>query len=104
MRATPRQGHSPIAMRLRATGEPLEQPGDFKWRTTDAGERILVIAIPTPSARTGWFACDWTIDHKNHCGAQWSWDGNETAPTLTPSLHWVGVWHGWCRAGQLVEA
>ena len=34
----------------------------------------------------------------------WQWDGNRDAPTLTPSLHWVGVWHGWMRAGELVSA
>ena len=26
---------------------------------------------------------------------------NEEAPTLRPSLHAVGIWHGWVTAGQL---
>ena len=25
-------------------------------------------------------------------------------PTLTPSLHWIGFWHGWVRGGKLIEA
>src|SRR5574343_915858 len=37
------------------------------------------------------------IDPNEH----WQWDGNRDYPTLTPSLHWEGVWHGWLRAGKL---
>ena len=33
--------------------------------------------------------------------AEWTWDGNEDAPTLTPSVHHVGAWHGWIRAGRM---
>lgn len=31
----------------------------------------------------------------------WGWDGNEDAPTITPSIHWVGHWHGHLNAGFL---
>jgi Family of unknown function (DUF6527) len=34
----------------------------------------------------------------------WNWDGNEAAPTLSPSVHCVGVgcgWHGFIRNGML---
>lgn len=31
----------------------------------------------------------------------WTWDGNKEAPTLTPSIDVIGVWHGWLRAGKL---
>jgi hypothetical protein len=31
----------------------------------------------------------------------WGWDGNEDKPTLTPSIHAVGSWHGYLRAGRL---
>ena len=33
----------------------------------------------------------------------WGWDGNEDKPTIMPSLHAQGIWHGWLRAGQLVS-
>ena len=33
----------------------------------------------------------------------WQWDGNREAPTLTPSLNWVGVWHGYMTKGELKE-
>lgn len=29
----------------------------------------------------------------------WKWDGNVDAPTLEPSVHNRGHWHGWLRAG-----
>lgn len=31
-------------------------------------------------------------------------DGDPIRPTLSPSLHVVGEWHGWVRNGELVEA
>ena len=45
---------------------------------------------------------------KFRCGAPgadrvWEWDGNEDKPTLTPSIHAPGQWHGWMRAGRLVS-
>lgn len=33
----------------------------------------------------------------------WGWDGNEDKPTLQPSIHHVGVWHGHLVAGRLVS-
>lgn len=32
----------------------------------------------------------------------WIWDGNEDMPTLEPSVHHVGHWHGWLRNGEWV--
>jgi hypothetical protein len=29
----------------------------------------------------------------------WEFDGNEDAPTLSPSINHVGCWHGWLRGG-----
>ena len=31
----------------------------------------------------------------------WAWDGDEENPTLTPSLHVPGTWHGFLRRGML---
>jgi hypothetical protein len=97
--ATPRSGHAPIVMH-RVDGCP-SKVGEFKWRVTD-GKRVLVLAIPY--GRDRYVLSEWTIDHKNDCNAQWSWDKNEEKPTLHPSLHAVGVWHGWVRNGMLREA
>lgn len=29
----------------------------------------------------------------------WEWNGNKESPTLTPSVHHIGHWHGWLRNG-----
>lgn len=44
---------------------------------------------------------EWAVSHQNSCGAQWSLSGTEDRPTLSPSLHWVGVWHGFLEDGYL---
>lgn len=31
----------------------------------------------------------------------WHWDGNLEKPTLTPSVHQLGCWHGWIRNGRM---
>lgn len=36
--------------------------------------------------------------------ATWEWDGNAEAPTLSPSIHHVGHWHGWLKNGFFVQA
>ena len=33
----------------------------------------------------------------------WSWDGNTEKPTLSPSIHVIGFWHGWLRSGRFVS-
>jgi len=45
--------------------------------------------------------CEWTVDHKNQCGAQWTLSGTSEKPTLSPSLHWVNMWHGYLQDGYL---
>lgn len=90
--------HDPISTRRLPDNEgDLERVGDFFWWIQD-GRRTLVLAIPTTR---GWCASHWSIDYANDCGAKWSWDGNEDAPTLSPSLHARGIWHGKIRAGVL---
>lgn len=34
----------------------------------------------------------------------WEWDRNWDAPTLTPSVHHVGHWHGYLRGGFWTDA
>jgi hypothetical protein len=33
----------------------------------------------------------------------WVWDGNRDKPTLHPSVHHIGHWHGWLRNGVWVS-
>ena len=111
---TPRLGHDPIPMNRIAddTGwENALKPGDFFFSRED-GERTLCVVVP--GIRTDGYENDpnaaqlraWhnTIPVPVTGERAWGFDGNEDAPTLTPSLHVLGVWHGWIRAGKLVEA
>lgn len=34
-------------------------------------------------------------------GHSWKWDGNQDKPTLEPSVHHVGRWHGFIRKGRM---
>lgn len=73
--------------------------GEFCFEVDDKGQR--------------WFNC--TLPGETHCripvrpvltpgingGHSWEWDGNEDKPTLHPSVHCVGSWHGWIKAGRM---
>ena len=114
---TPKLGHKPITMQRMIAGEAekwdfenhITARGQFVWRMV-GDKRTLVVAIPRLLARhsedegTAWCYGAYTIDHPNSTGLQWSWDGHEDKPTLSPSIHAEGMWHGWVREGQLVEA
>jgi hypothetical protein len=102
-KATPRYGHEPIAME-RYDQQPFTKAGQFTWSMDEQGRRSLVVALPLSKDLSRFCACEWTIDHKNHCDASWSWNKDKVKPTLKPSLHWVGAWHGWVTDGVLKEA
>jgi len=113
VRETPRYGHAAFPMRRCEKDGFWERDdiaiGDFYWTVAACG-RTLWVMIPCPGLQGGTpgalrpIICPWSIGYRNDSGAQWSWDGNEDKPTLTPSLHAVGLWHGWVRNGELVEA
>ena len=110
--ATPRLGHSPIKMNLVKSNSDISKLGDFCWynsgdenwygKLIPEGCHDLVIALPIKHD-VGWTRSLWTIGYKNTGGHQWSWNGNRTSPTLHPSLHAVGIWHGYVKDGQLIE-
>lgn len=78
--------------------------GQFVWDQEDNnGCRCLWIVLPQkPGAH---LHIDSIKCHKGEPLGErvWGWDGNLDAPTLTPSIHWPGVWHGFLRAGRLVS-
>lgn len=74
------------------------QPGDFCWGEANAdGTRDLYIVLP------GEKNPDAIRVQRGAPGGNrvWGWDGNEDQPTLQPSIHYVGHWHGYLRAGRL---
>lgn len=72
--------------------EQIEKVGDFKF-----GGDVIYIWLP------GMSGPDAIRIQKGPPGGErvWGWDGNEEAPTLTPSIHALGEWHGWLRSGKL---
>jgi len=107
-RATPRLGHAPIAMRRVEDYAAIERAGDFYWDRDPDGSPTFVVAHPSPRRDEfgdGYTVINLPIRHgKNEPGKHWGWDGNEDTPTLAPSIHTHGHWHGFVRAGQLEEA
>lgn len=61
-------------------------------------------AIPSPMGR-GWAYIQIPIGREKPAQSpSWQWDGNRERPTLSPSIHTHGHWHGWVRNGEMVEA
>ena len=106
MTDTPRYGHAPIHMRKVGGLEDIDNAGDFAWRDVDH-VRHIIMALPKPSGESpdNYAVIDIpVISGANISGKAWGWDGNTESPTLFPSVHTVGVWHGWIRGGVMVEA
>lgn len=89
-------------------GHEKLQPGDFAW-DFDAlecgGERAKethYIYLSLPGDAGGWCAIE--VKRGGPGGDRvWGWDGNEDKPTLTPSIHAPGQWHGHLVNGRLVS-
>ena len=86
-------------------------PGDWDWRMCDGGTshpkmsgRWLYFNVATPCGLIGLHGIP-ILPAVNTKGNGWSWDGNEEAPTLAPSIKCESCgWHGFIRAGQVVVA
>lgn len=103
---TPRYGHEPIAMRhLTADFGSHTQPeaGQFYFLYPADGGRKLCVAVP--GRERAFLAClPVRTDDQQRDKRSWIWNGDKELPTLSPSLHCVGLWHGWVRGGYLIEA
>jgi hypothetical protein len=62
---------------------------------------IMPVKWKDPELHSSGVAAEWTVDRQNHRGARWALTGTKEKPTLLPSLHWVGIWHGWLTDGFL---
>lgn len=86
-------------------GERAREPGDFYWLVSDQspvrpeGYRSFAARYPDGS-----FAIiEVRPAHPDSGGPSWSWDGNLERPTLSPSVHHIGHWHGYVRAGRMIS-
>lgn len=81
-------------------------PGDFAWdfdneevfgKTRSSASHFIYICLPGTKRM-----CAIEVKRGAPGGHRvWGWDGNEDSPTLTPSIHAVGNWHGYLTAGIL---
>lgn len=79
--------------------------GGWWWQIAPRGDRTLFLLVPAPRRGWGWSMARVPIlpEHLHGLCSGWRWDGDEAAPTIEPSIHAVGEWHGYLRAGRLVS-
>lgn len=73
-------------------------PGAFEFYK--AGERFpagMIYSCPCGCGVQG------ALAFRPHESPSWEWDGNREKPTLTPSVHHVGHWHGWLTGGVWIS-
>jgi hypothetical protein len=74
-------------------------PGSFCVETLASGQRVMWHKLPDGNG--GLLRLRPVVSGEQH--PSWEWDGNEEKPTLTPSVHLPGRWHGWFRAGRMIS-
>lgn len=76
-----------------AFGE-MARPGDFCFAPDNSCIYLWLPGSPGPDALR--IVRGSAPDEKQ----VWGWDGNEDRPTLNPSIHDPGHWHGYLTAGE----
>ncbi len=75
-------------------------PGAFEFfvsRESNGAPAGMLYCCPCGCGRVG------ALAFKPAPSPSWHWDGNREKPTLSPSVHHVGHWHGWLRDGVWVS-
>ena len=98
----------------RAADRHPEKPGEFAWVrrfkdergwqvSSDAPGSIRCLAVILPGEHATAFLPVEPCPEWLNGGVHWEWNGNEDAPTLTPSVDSskTGGWHGFIRAGVM---
>lgn len=86
------------AQRFESIDKVEKVPGAFEYyKSGDRYPAGMIYACPCGCGRTG------ALAFRPHESPSWEWDGNMDAPTLSPSVHHVGHWHGWLRGGIWVS-
>lgn len=83
---------------------PNVPAGAFTYYTDDRGAiRGMIYACPCGCGNCGLLRFR-PVAPADHGCASWEWNGNKETPTLSPSVHHVGHWHGWLREGRWEQA
>jgi len=75
----------------------MEKVGDFSFADNLKHINIWLPGQLSPDA------IQITTDKGRNEPRIWFWDGNQEQPTITPSIHLVGHWHGHLTAGKLIS-
>lgn len=89
------------AVRVDDVDERCATPGAFKFVSYEGQTAGMIYVCPCGCGRQGFLAFRGAPRPPERAERpSWIWDGNRDAPTLSPSVHHVGHWHGWLRAGM----
>ena len=72
--------------------------GAFCLAVNGNGETCSLIAVCVGCGGLSALTC--SRDGKPPGDKTWHLTGTDDAPTLSPSVHHVGCWHGWLRDGE----
>ena len=75
-------------------------PGSFEYHSGTKGDgRVcgMIYICPCGCGHQG--LLEFRRDDRPEFHPSWEWNGNHDAPTLTPSVHHIGHWHGWLKSG-----
>lgn len=78
---------------LRVDDTEFGAAGDFEFYTDGGRIAGIIYVCPCGCGKTG------ALGFRPQPSPSWEWDGNQESPTLSPSVHHVGHWHGWLRNG-----
>ena len=94
-----------IAMTRRLCSEDVEDVGDYFFAKRGDADFIYLMH-PSPLDDDGKTLVLLRVDTRGPQGRPiaWGWNGDQDKPTIVPSIHTFGHWHGWVRKGELVTA
>ena len=73
------------------------QPGDYELETMADGQRYFWLRCPGPCGQIEPLTLRPALKALGQ--ASWEFSGTPQAPTLSPSIHHPGCWHGWLQNG-----
>jgi hypothetical protein len=85
-----------VVFAAQTEGIGLECPGDFCF---DDERKTIYVWLPGMSGPDAI-----RIQRGEQGGPKvWGWNGDEEKPSLTPSIHVLGKWHGYLTNGRLTS-
>lgn len=84
----------PVTAELVNDIDVSKKPGAIEYFTsTERGIAGLLFKCPCGCGLMG------ALDFRPHESPSWDWNGDKEKPTLTPSVHTPGHWHGFLTDG-----